>query len=511
MKKKKQNLSLRRGNNEGSVIRLHANGKYYTNVSLGLKKDGSRDRRSIYGITKDEVREKADAMRVAHRQNQLRPNSETTLGEWIDYWLQLKRPQIAANTYSAYVSELKMIPNELRDRRIQQIKRTDLRAMEADLNLLGASVRRRGKLLQHLRNAFEEAIEAEIVTVNAARNIRVRATAAEQQARLTASEKALTDDELALFLEAAQEDALYPLFYLMFSLGLRVGEALGLRWSDIDVKDNSIKIIQQIKLEVVDQKVTRVAGALKTVQSRRTLYASDDLCEVLERHRLEQNRERNELEGAWPQSNLVFTTNIGTPINRNNVNRSIRRICDSVTARATGLMIDGQPMPVKLDQTHGFVMTTPEAASVIGVTSTTIRKFRLANGGRNVTEGIHWLGGTKRNSGHPAILWTHNGMCALTNRFQTPRAKALAKILKQVDFAKLTAPVLRRFSSHAARHTMISGLLRDGEKLEVVSAIAGHARPSITADFYRRVFDEEKRAVRYSIASRLKRVKRPGK
>jgi hypothetical protein len=258
---------------------------------------------------------------------------------------------------------------------------------------------------------------------------------------------------------------------------------------------------------MVDQKVTRVAGALKTIQSRRTLYASDDLCEVLDNHRLVQNRERDELEGAWLQNNLVFTTNIGTPINRNNVNRSIRRICDSVTARATGLMIDGQPIPVTLDPKHGFIMSTPEAASVIGVTSTTIRKFRLANGGRNVTEGIHWCGGTKRNSGHPAILWTYVGFSVLTARFKTPRAKTLSSVLKQVDFAKLTAPSLRRFSSHAARHTMISGLLRDGEKLEVVSAIAGHARPSITADFYRRVFDEEKRAVRYSIASRLKRVK----
>lgn len=65
---------------------------------------------------------------------------------------------------------------------------------------------------------------------------------------------------------------------------------------------------------------------------------------------------------------------------------------------------------------------------------------------------------------------------------------------------------VRQFSSHACRHTNLTGRLRDGEKPEVVAAIVGHSNPTIPLRIYRTVFEDEKRASVYSIAARRKKL-----
>ena len=61
-------------------------------------------------------------------------------------------------------------------------------------------------MIQHLRAAFEDAIEREIVLINPARAVRVRATNAEKNARSSRDEKALTEEERDRFLQAANGD-----------------------------------------------------------------------------------------------------------------------------------------------------------------------------------------------------------------------------------------------------------------------------------------------------------------
>ena len=67
--------------------------------------------------------------------------------------------------------------------RLQAIKRHHIKELESGLTGHGLSVSTRSKVIQHLRAAFEDAIEHEIVLINPARAVRVRATNAEKNAK----------------------------------------------------------------------------------------------------------------------------------------------------------------------------------------------------------------------------------------------------------------------------------------------------------------------------------------
>ena len=66
--------------------------------------------------------------------------------------------------------------------------------------------------------------------------------------------------------------------WLLFSLGLRRGEMLGLRWSDIDWKARTIRLEQQVR---VAGSIVEISDELKTAPAYRTLGMAPDLIEVL--------------------------------------------------------------------------------------------------------------------------------------------------------------------------------------------------------------------------------------
>ncbi len=67
--------------------------------------------------------------------------------------------------------------------------------------------------------------------------------------RVQKAAQAWTPTEVAAFLEAAKNDPLYPVFYLMLTLGLRRGEILGLPWDAVDFAAGTIRIKQALVLQ----------------------------------------------------------------------------------------------------------------------------------------------------------------------------------------------------------------------------------------------------------------------
>lgn len=306
-----------RGNGQGSAYRYRGRWRWQlreeVNGSLQVVATGMSETRT----TAEQALSNAKADRA---RGVLASNSATTLGEWLDTWLWLRKPHVRETTFEQYEFRLRHIPDHLRKLRLQAVKRSHVLALDADLSTrLGANSRR--KVIEHLAAAFEEGIRQELLVRNPASGIRVSPTAAERSK--PERRKVLTDDELVRFLTQAYNDPLYSVFYIMFSLGLRCGEALGLRWQDVDFDGREIRIEQGNK--IVQNKP--VLGDLKTASSRRTIPASPDLLDVLCRHRDVQEDQRQKFGEAWPDTDLVFTTGRGTLLDRHNVQRTIHRLC----------------------------------------------------------------------------------------------------------------------------------------------------------------------------------------
>jgi integrase len=125
---------------------------------------------------------------------------------------------------------------------------------------------------------------------------------------------------------ALKEAGTYPpmdlFLHLAIFLGLRHGEILGLRWRDIDLDENRLSINHTLrgvsKPTISGQKVSLVLNPPKTESSRRTLNISPSVRLAFLRHQDWQINRRNRAGELWIDSEMVFTTSIGTPVDQTN-------------------------------------------------------------------------------------------------------------------------------------------------------------------------------------------------
>jgi len=103
---------------------------------------------------------------------------------------------------------------------------------------------------------------------------------------------------------------LEALYTIAITVGLRQGEALGLRWQDVDLDAGSLRVRHSLQ---------RIEGRLqlvepKTERSRRTVSLPGVVVSALREHRVRQLQERLLAGSRWQESDYVFTSTIGTPL-----------------------------------------------------------------------------------------------------------------------------------------------------------------------------------------------------
>lgn len=131
--------------------------------------------------------------------------------------------------------------------------------------------------------------------------------------------RSLTYDEFAAFRAAARQPTL-ALVELIGRNGLRPSEARALRWECIDLDAMTLTVNRQMSSR--DQ-LTKT----KTRRSRRTIPIDDQTAEALTSWRAKQVKAAERAEDLWRNSaGLIVTTRYGSPINRNNLNRSVKRL-----------------------------------------------------------------------------------------------------------------------------------------------------------------------------------------
>lgn len=124
-------------------------------------------------------------------------------------------------------------------------------------------------------------------------------------------------EQVRNLLAAAEGHRLHALYVVAATLGLRRGELLGLRWSDLDLDNGTATI---------GQTVQRAGGELrlqdtKTEDSDSILPLPDWTWLALLDHQERQRRERDRLAEVWQDHGLVFPSEVGTPMEPRNLNR----------------------------------------------------------------------------------------------------------------------------------------------------------------------------------------------
>jgi integrase len=120
----------------------------------------------------------------------------------------------------------------------------------------------------------------------------------------------LSEEEVGRLFEATRGHHLHALWVLLATTGLRLGEARGLLWSDIDFTNGRL---------VVNRALQRQTGSgyvfvePKTARSRRTVYLAPGTISALMEHRRRQVADQLAAGPEWSNMGLVFTTAIGRP------------------------------------------------------------------------------------------------------------------------------------------------------------------------------------------------------
>ena len=326
MKNESQGLTRnrRRGNADGTISKVltkTGSVKWRWRLTVGWNEQGQQKRLTGTVASRGDAERALAEMRVARDQGRLMVPQEVTLGPFSTKWLEGKY-ELAASTRYQYELYLRVyLPQELKDMRLQAIKLSHLRALDESMSKRKLGVALRRKVFSLLRAVLQEAILHEIISIDPGQSMRLRATTEEEQRR--EKKKILQGSEFRSFFEQARSHHFYPLIYTMFSLGLRRGEALGLRWSDIDLERRVVNIRQQVRLVGNTPEI----GSLKTTSSKRTVALSEDLLAVLLEQKKEQESWHDFCEETWTDTGLAFTTQIGTMIHPRNVNTFIARIC----------------------------------------------------------------------------------------------------------------------------------------------------------------------------------------
>ena len=187
----------------------------------------------------------------------------------------------------------------------------------------GHSIRKVQVMKTVLSSALARVMREELVMRNVARLAELPAWGRKPITPWTAAEP-------RVFLEAAEDDPLYPAFVLLLLYGLRRGEVLGLHWRDVDEEDGELRVRQHIQRVHGELRI----GPVKTAAGRRDLPLLDLGAEALDTRRAIQTADRAELGHAWLDTRLIFTTRTGRPIEPRNMARSFHRICATHGLRA---------------------------------------------------------------------------------------------------------------------------------------------------------------------------------
>jgi len=136
------------------------------------------------------------------------------------------------------------------------------------------------------------------------------------------TERAVWDrQQLLAFLDSLADDRLFALWRLLAMTGCRRGEALGLRWEDLDIEAGTITIRRS--LGVIDGEI--LLSDPKTKRGMRTIALDPLTLEALKAHAARQADERQEWDDAWVDSGYIFTRENGSSLHPYAVSAMFRR------------------------------------------------------------------------------------------------------------------------------------------------------------------------------------------
>ncbi|GGQ43999.1 tyrosine-type recombinase/integrase [Couchioplanes azureus] len=322
-------MAKRRANGESSIYE-GADGRWHGRVTVGTRDDGKPDRRHVTGKDEKTVKSKVRAIERERDSGTLRKAGESwTVAKWLTHWLEnIATPNVRENTASGYrvAVNVHLIPG-IGAHRLEKLTPEHVEKLTRRMQQSGSKAATAHQALRTLRTALNEAMRRGHLAKNVASLAKPPRLDEEEV------EPYSVEEVQRLLVAAAETPRNGARWAIALALGLRQGEALGLKWADVDL-DAGALIVRRSRLRprwrhgckapcgrkmgghCPDREPLREECAeTKSRAGRRRVGLPDQLVSLLRQHKHAQDADRVKAAQLWTDGGWVFATPTGGPLN----------------------------------------------------------------------------------------------------------------------------------------------------------------------------------------------------
>ena len=324
--------------NGAGTIRRRPGGRWEGRYSNGFDKDGKQIQKSIYGATQQEVRQKLAKVVTEIDDGTYIEPSKMKLSEWLDLWLKEYCGDKKYSTVKNYRASVRThIKPQLGSIPLGKLTKTDIqqfynRLLKPPDGSQGISP----KTIKNTHGVLSKAMSVAVVNGF----IRSNPCVGTILPRVEKHEvEPLTDDQVALLLQMAEEDEEYGILLKVILLtGVRKAEAMGITWDCVDFRRGVIRINKQL------QKRPKRDGGVVFASSKngkgRVLKPAPYVMELMKKRYEQQIRQKEDASVAWQgwqteaehRTALAFTTLFGTPLQPQTVYNHFKKLAVEIGA-----------------------------------------------------------------------------------------------------------------------------------------------------------------------------------
>jgi integrase len=301
----------------GAIVKRGKSWSYV--LYLGRDQDGKKRQKWVGGFrTRRDAEEALTQSLDRVRTGTWADPGRITVAEYLEQWLDGIRPSLRPKTAASYEDALRgwVIPR-VGSFRLAGLTAPRLLAMYGELlesgrrngsgGLSPRSVQYAHRIVSH---ALKDAVDHGLLVRNPASLVKPPRVPKPPM-------RVWSADDVRRFLAGVGDDRLYALWVLLVTTGVRRGEALGLRWEDIDLKRGLLAVRQTVVAIGYDVHISEP----KTAIGRRSVSVDATTVAALKAHRRRQSEEQLVAGPGWSESGLAFTTESGAMIHPDRISK----------------------------------------------------------------------------------------------------------------------------------------------------------------------------------------------